>query len=373
MSTPPDPPDLIRSIAHRLAGDTPALPDEGPLPSFGGATGWLNSGPLTPRDSAGAWSSSSSGPTRASTGLANAAVRSRLVREVPGARSHRHRRAYTEFGFERNVDNVIARSRSFGVEYPIALAATMGCGAPSRIDFWPAVYVADAKGRIRYHHWGEGEYAMQEMVIQQLLVEAAWTWDRDLTPVERRGFEVRPTGRAYETSETYLQLWAKCGASRHPNEPWLESRPRLSPPTRLSLNQWARVRNLDHCRAVRSPERAERTIAFRFRGPRCQSRHGTRHDGDVAVVPRAHDGRPPPDAHGFDVDDQGQGTVAEQRLYRADPTAGQHRGASLRDRVPRRRRRGVLLHLRLDPFKSRHSALSAYPSASAGRDRSVQA
>ena len=70
-----------------------------------------------------------------------------------------------EFGFERNIDNIIPRAREFGVEYPIAIDSDYGVWQAFANHYWPALYIADAEGRIRYHHYGEGEYAMTEMVV----------------------------------------------------------------------------------------------------------------------------------------------------------------------------------------------------------------
>src|SRR4029078_13480523 len=77
-----------------------------------------------------------------------------------------------EFRFERDLDNVIPRTRALGVEYPVAVDSEYGVWRAFDTHFWPAIYLADAEGRIRYHHFGEGEYAMTEMVIQQLLLAA---------------------------------------------------------------------------------------------------------------------------------------------------------------------------------------------------------
>ena len=168
-------PGLLRSIAHRSPDDTPALPDEGRLPGFEGATGWLDSEPLTP-----------------------AGLRGRVVAIdfwtytcINWLRTLPYRRAWhakyrdhgltligvhtPEFGFERDVDNITARSSDFGVDYPIAIDSDYGVWQAFANHFWPALYIADGEGRIRYHHYGEGEYAMSEMVIQQLLVDGGAT------------------------------------------------------------------------------------------------------------------------------------------------------------------------------------------------------
>ena len=163
---------MIRSFAHRPADEAMALPVEGQLASFDGATSWLDSDPLTPDG-----------------------LRGRVVLVdfwtytcVNWLRTLPYRRAWAakyaqagltvvgvhtpEFGFERDLDNVILRTRALGVQYPVAVDSDYGVWRAFGNHFWPAIYLADAEGRIRYHHFGEGEYAMTEMVIQQLLTDA---------------------------------------------------------------------------------------------------------------------------------------------------------------------------------------------------------
>src|SRR5687767_2546527 len=143
-SAPPTRPGLLRSFAHRLAGDPAELPIEGHLASFDGATGWLNSEPLTPEG-----------------------LRGRVVLVdfwtytcVNWLRTLPYRRAWAarysdagltivgvhtpEFGFERDIDNVVAQSRTLRVEYPVAADSGYGVWQAFSNLFWPAVYLADA-------------------------------------------------------------------------------------------------------------------------------------------------------------------------------------------------------------------------------------
>ena len=114
-----------------------------------------------------------------------------------------------EFGFESDLDNVVAQTRNLGVEYPVAVDSEYRVWGAFANRFWPAIYIADAEGRIRHHHFGEGEYPQTEMVIQRLLLDAgAGELDQDLVAVEPRGLEVaadwksldrpRPTGAGAE-------------------------------------------------------------------------------------------------------------------------------------------------------------------------------
>ena len=163
-------PGLIRSIVHRLAGEDVALPVEGRLPSFEGATGWLNSDPLTPEGLRGRvvlvdfWTYTCVNWLRTLPYLRAWAAKYRddgLT--VIGVHT-------PEFDFEGDIDNVITQSSRLGVEYPIAVDSRYDVWRAFANQFWPALYIADGEGRIRFHHFGEGEYPMTEMVIQRLLV-----------------------------------------------------------------------------------------------------------------------------------------------------------------------------------------------------------
>src|SRR4029450_9841558 len=147
---------LLRSFAHRLAGEDPALPDEGALEPFDGATSWLNSEALTPTSLRG----------RVVLVGFRAYTCINWLRTLPYVRAWdaKYREqgltvvgVHTpEFGFERTVDNIVKQSAVFGVEYPIAVDSEYGVWRAFSNHFWPAVYIADAQGRIRYHHFGGG-------------------------------------------------------------------------------------------------------------------------------------------------------------------------------------------------------------------------
>lgn len=314
-SRPVSLPRVLRSIAHRLATEDDPLPVEGRLAGFEAATGWLNSEPLTP-----------------------AALRDRVVlvdfwtytcinwlRTLPYLRAwHAKYRdqgltivgVHTpEFGFERTVDNIVARARDFGVEYPVAIDSDYGVWQAFANHFWPAVYIADAEGRLRYHHFGEGEYATTEMIIQQLLSGAgADGFDPDLVTVEPKGFEIAADWRTLRTPETYLGLRQAAGfaspEAARVNETYTYPEPRG-----LELNQWAPIGSwsLAPHAAVSAAPRAR--IAFRF-----QARDVNLVMGPAAVdAPVSYrvflDGEAPGAAHGGDVDVAGAGTLGEQRLY----------------------------------------------------------
>ncbi len=146
ISEPPGRPGLIRSIAHRLAGEQPELPIEGHVPSLVGATGWLNSEPLTPEGLRGRvvlfdfWTYTCVNWLRTAPYVrAWAAKYAAAGLKVVGIHT-------PEFGFERDLDNVVAHTHAYGVEYPVAIDSDYGVWRAFSNHFWPAAYIADGAG-----------------------------------------------------------------------------------------------------------------------------------------------------------------------------------------------------------------------------------
>jgi thiol-disulfide isomerase/thioredoxin len=311
----PTGPGLLRSFFHRPAGDAPELPVEGHLPAFDGATGWLNSEPLTPQG-----------------------LRGRVVLVdfwtytcINWLRTFPYRRAWAakykdagltvigvhtpEFGFEHDIDNVVARSRGFGVEYPIAIDSDYGVWTAFANHFWPALYVADAEGRIRYHHFGEGEYAMAEMVLQQLLVEAgADDVDQGLVSIDPQGFEVAADWETLRTPETYTAYGRSAGFASPEGGRFNEPHAYPEPP-RLGLNQWALSGTWTLAAHASVLNEAGGRIVFQFQARDVNLVMGPLERGSSLRFRVTLDGKEPGAAHGFDVDDGGNGILAEQRLY----------------------------------------------------------
>jgi thiol-disulfide isomerase/thioredoxin len=306
---------LLRSLAHRLTDDADALPVEGHLPSFDGATGWLNSDGVTPEGLRGRvvlidfWTYTCINWLRTAPYVRawDAKYRDQGL-TVIGVHT-------PEFGFERTLENVVAQSRRFGVEYPVAIDSDYGVWQAFANHFWPALYIADAEGRIRYHHFGEGEYAMAEMVVQQLLLEAgAVGVDPDLVSVEPTGFEVPADWRTLRSPETYLAYGRSAGFASPERARFNE--PRTYPePSRLGLNEWAPSGTWTLAQHAAVLNDAPGRIAFRFQARDVNLVMGPAARGASVPFRLTLDGAVPGDAHGFDVDDQGNGTLADQRLY----------------------------------------------------------
>ena len=181
--------------------------------------------------------------------------------------------------------------------------------------YWPALYIADEQGRIRYHHFGEGEYAMSEMAIQQLLRESGKEgFDPQLVSVDPEGTEVPADWGDLRTPETYLGYGRASGFASLDAE-WLDEPHDYPEPSRLGLNQWAPSgvwRLAEHAAVL---DEAPGRIAIRFHARDVNLVMGPAERGVSVPFRVLIDGEPPGAAHGTDVDEQGNGTVSEQRLY----------------------------------------------------------
>jgi thiol-disulfide isomerase/thioredoxin len=308
-------PGPIRSIAHRLAGDPAALPIEGHLPPFHGATGWLNSEPLTPEGLRGRivlvdfWTYTCVNWLRTLPYVrAWAAKYGPLGLTVIGVHT-------PEFGFEHDVENVAAEAGRFGVDYPIALDSDYGMWRAFSNHYWPAVYLADAEGRIRYHHFGEGEYAMTEMAVQQLLLEAgAQSVDQGLVAVEPLGLEVAADWRTLRSPETYTGYGQATGFASEDAAAFNERHVYAAFP-RLSLNEWDLSGDwtvTQHAAVLNEPDGR---IAFQFHARDLNLVMGPASKGAPIPFRVFLDGQIAEGAQGTDVEPDGGGVVRDQRTY----------------------------------------------------------
>jgi thiol-disulfide isomerase/thioredoxin len=293
---------------------TASLPVEGRLPGFEGATGWLNSSPLTTEGLAGTvvlvdfWTYTCINWLRT---LAFVRAWSEKYRDrglvVVGVHT-------PEFPFERDVENVREAAQSMRVEYPIALDSDYGVWSAFGNRYWPAVYLADAEGRIRYHHFGEGEYDDGEWMIQHLLREAGSDGiDEELVSLTPEGLEAQADWTNLGSPETYLGYQQGQNLESPDGIAYDEPRGYVAPES-LQLNTWALTGNWTIEERVSVLNEAGGRIVFRFHARDVhlvlRSRAGTAVAFRVAV-----DGEAPGDAHGLDVDEEGNGTLVQPRLY----------------------------------------------------------
>ena len=211
--------------------------DEGRMPDLGGAITWLNSTPLSAKSLRGKvvlvnfWTYSCINSLRELPYIAGWAVKykdSGLV--VIGAHT-------PEFGFEGESANVENAVRELKIGFPVAVDSNHAIWEAFHNQYWPANYIVDGKGRIRYHHFGEGEYGESEREIQTLLRENGATGlDASVVRISAAGIEAAPGGDVHspETYAGYAQ--AERFASRERLD--RDSRRTYNLPATLSLNQW---------------------------------------------------------------------------------------------------------------------------------------
>jgi thiol-disulfide isomerase/thioredoxin len=219
-----------------------------------------------------------------------------------------------EFPFEHDVENVRRAVRQLRIDFPIVIDNDYSIWQAFDNQYWPAVYLVDAQGRVRERQFGEGEYEKTEAAIQRLLSESGAHGGAGFVPVDATGIEAAADWGELRSPESYLgyeriENFASTGSAA------FDRRRLYMAPPRLTLNQWAlagewtigqqaavlsspngRIMSRFHARdlhLVMGPPRRESPIRFR-----------------VSI-----DEHPPGAAHGLDVDEGGNGTAVDQRLY----------------------------------------------------------
>jgi thiol-disulfide isomerase/thioredoxin len=223
-----------------------------------------------------------------------------------------------EFGFEQDVDNVRRALQHLQVSLPVVLDNDFAIWRAFDNHYWPALYLLDARGRVRYHHFGEGEYERSEQAIRRLLADAGGTagpgGSGSGVPVAATGFELPADWQNLKSPEIYLGHDRGEGLAS-PGGASLAKRRAYKVPARLDLNRWALDGEWTIDRQPTVLGGAPGRIACRFHARDVHLVMGpTRRDQPVRFRVSL-DGRPPGAARGVEVDEHGAGTVAEQRLY----------------------------------------------------------
>ena len=265
------------------------------MPSLDGATGWLNSQPLTP------------------TGLRGRVVLVNFwtltcinwLRQEPYVRAWSQ--AYRddglvvigvhtpEFSFEHELELVRQATKEREIDYPVAVDNDYGIWSAFANHYWPALYFVDAEGIIRDQHFGEGRYEQSERVIQRLL-----GIERELVSVEGLGVEAEADWDNLRTPETYLGY----GRGEHSAAPGQE----------LRLNHWALAGEWTVGPENIVLDRAGGSIAYQFHA---RDAHLVLSPGARGPIPFRVllDGEPPGPSHGVDVDEEGHGVLRNGRMY----------------------------------------------------------
>jgi thiol-disulfide isomerase/thioredoxin len=220
-----------------------------------------------------------------------------------------------EFEFEKNVDNVRRAVRDMRVAYPVALDSDYAVWRAFGNTAWPAVYLIDAQGRVRYRHLGEEEYERTERMIQELLAEAGKApAARDLVAAEGHGLEAAPDWANLRSPENYVGV-ERTENFVSPGGPVVGKPRAYAAPARLTVNHWALAGDWTMRKDAILLNRPNGRIVYRFHARDLHLVMGPAAPGTAVRFRVLIDGKPPGAAHGVDVDEQGNGTVTEQRLY----------------------------------------------------------
>jgi cytochrome c biogenesis protein CcdA/thiol-disulfide isomerase/thioredoxin len=219
-----------------------------------------------------------------------------------------------EFAFEKDLDNVRKAVNELNIKYPVALDNDYKIWKAFSNSYWPADYMVDATGKIRFHHFGEGKYDETEQQIQQLLKENNPQLSvNGLVKVAATGAEAAPDSDV-ESPETYVG-YARADSFLSPGGFVQDAAHVYSIPKHLELNQWGLSGNWTDQAQVASLDSARGKIVFRFHARDVHLVLGPAANGKPVRFRVTIDGKAPGANHGVDTDAQGDGKITDQRLY----------------------------------------------------------
>jgi thiol-disulfide isomerase/thioredoxin len=220
-----------------------------------------------------------------------------------------------EFSFEKNIDNIRWAVKDMRVDYPVAVDGEYVIWRAFNNQYWPALYFIDAKGLLRHQQFGEGSYEQSEMIIQRLLAEAGAGGHGDnLVSVDARGLEVAADLGSLKSPENYLSYERTQGFAS-PGGAVLDAPRTYEAPARMRRDEWALSGEWTVKNETVVSNKANGRIAYRFHARDLNLVMGPSNTGTPVKFRVLIDGQPPGAAHGTDVDEHGNGAVAEQRLY----------------------------------------------------------
>jgi cytochrome c biogenesis protein CcdA/thiol-disulfide isomerase/thioredoxin len=288
---------------------------EGQLPSLAGAVGWLNSPPLSADALKGKvvlidfWTYSCINCLRAIPyvkGWAEKYKDQGLV--VIGVHA-------PEFAFEKDADNVRKAVADLKIQYPVAIDGNYAIWRAFDNQYWPAHYFIDAQGRIRHHHFGEGDYEGSEQVIQQLLAEAGRA---DVSgghiSVNATGAEAAADMTDIGSPETYVG-YERAENFASPGGAARDAHRTYATPASLHLNEWGLSGDWTVGAERATLNRAGGHVVYRFHARDLHLVLGPASGGSPVRFRVTIDGAAPGNNHGADVDGNGDGAVTGQRLY----------------------------------------------------------
>jgi cytochrome c biogenesis protein CcdA/thiol-disulfide isomerase/thioredoxin len=314
-----DPAPTAAPMPTSVAAPTLNLAVEGQMPPLSGAVQWLNSAPLRAQDLRGKvvlldiWTYSCINCLRSLPYVKAWADKYKsdgLV--VIGVHD-------PEFAFERNVGNIKQAVANLGITYPVAVDNNYAIWRALDNEYWPAHYLVDAQGRIRYHHFGEGSYDETERAIQQLLAAAGHPQVLQMTVglqpgLPAQGVQAASDGRDLGSPETYIG-YERAENFSSPGGAVEDAPANYRVPPALGLNDWGLAGDWRVKSHYASLQRPAGRIVFRFHARDLHLVLGPGADGEPVHFVIRIDGAAPGDAHGSDVTADGSGVVTEERLY----------------------------------------------------------
>jgi thiol-disulfide isomerase/thioredoxin len=298
------------------------------MPDLNGALGWLNSGPLNTKALRGKivlvnfWTYTCINSLRPMPYVKSWAAKYKdagLV--VIGVHT-------PEFSFEHERSNIEWAIQTFNISFPVAIDSDYNIWQAFHNQAWPAQYIVDGKGQIRYRHYGEGEYAEMERVIQKLLKEnGAAGVDENTVSVSGTGVEAAPSNdeRSPETYAGYRQ--AEHFAS--PEKVARDSRRTYSSPASISLNQWGLVGSWNVGAEAAVLQAVPGKVLFRFHSRDLNLILAPTNGGKSVRFKVTLDGAALGDNNGVDTGADGNGEIREPRMYQLI----RQRGFPIRDRT----------------------------------------
>jgi hypothetical protein len=233
-----------------------------------------------------------------------------------------------EFSFEHERPNVEWATRTFSIGFPVAIDSDYNIWQAFHNEAWPAQYIVDGKGEIRYRHYGEGEYVEMERVIQKLLKEnGAANVAEDTVSVSGAGAEAAPSNDQ-RTPETYVG-YRQAENFASPEKVARDSLRTYAAPASPSLNQWGLVGSWNVGPEAAVLQAAPGKVVFRFHSRDLHLILAPTKDGKPVRFKVTLDGVAPGDNNGVDTGADGNGEIREPRMYQLI----RQKGFPIRDRT----------------------------------------
>ena len=220
-----------------------------------------------------------------------------------------------EFPFEQDLNNVRRALQKIGVDYPIVIDNDYTIWRAFNNQYWPALYLVDARGRVREHQFGEGGYNTSERAIQRLLKEAGVSGiDDGVVSVNGSGLEAAADWANLRTPETYVG-YERTENFASPDAARRDQRRTYRTPSRLTLNHWSLAGEWTFGRQATVLNTAPGRMVYRFHARDVHLVMGPSRPDSAVRFRVSLDGQAPGPAHGLDIDEHGNGTLSQQRLY----------------------------------------------------------